>query len=147
MNLLRSERTIVLLSALSLIVFIERVFLDFRYVALEMEAVQAYMPFTLPYMVAALPFFGGWIWALIAAARHWRAARVALMGYNIMGIVFAVGTMTTLCPLPCQTAWPVSDVLIIVQFVISVFAVLSILAGWSELARRRDNATVGAIRA
>lgn len=147
MNLLRTERAIVVLSALSLLVFLERVFLDFRYVALEMEPLLAYMPFTLPYMVAAFVFFGGWVWALLAVTRHWRVARIPLVGFSMMGIVFAVSTMTTLCPMPCQTAWPISDALIVIQLAVSVFAVLAIFARWAQPARPRDRADAGAIQA
>lgn len=147
MSLLRSERAVFLLSALSLLLFLERVFLDFRYVALEMEAIQAYMPFTLPYMGMTFVFFGGWIWALLAAARHWRAARIPLLGFNAMGIVFAVSTLTTLCPMPCQTAWPITDVLVLVELVISGVAVLAIVARWNEPAGLRGRADVSAVKA
>lgn len=131
-NLLRSSRAVVLLCTLSLLVMLERIFLDFRYVALEMESAQAYMPFTAPYMVCAFLLIGGWIWALLAASKGSRGALVALVAFSALNLFFALSTMAILCPLPCQTASPITDVLVIAEVIISVAAMLSAgLAWWS----------------
>jgi hypothetical protein len=135
-TLLRANKTTTALSSLSLLLILERIFLDFRYVALEMEAPQAFMPFTLPYMVGAFLLIGGWIWALLAASKGSRAALIALAAFSALNLFFALSTMATLCPLPCQTASPITDILVILELVISVAAILSAgLAWWTGRAQ------------
>jgi hypothetical protein len=131
-NWLRSGRAVVLLSTLSLLVMLERIFLDFRYVALEMEAPQAYMPFTAPYMVAAFLIIGGWLLALLAAVQGSRSAPIPLLLFNALGVFFAVSTVAILCPTPCQTAAPISDILIYLQLGISLAAIASIGLSWAS---------------
>ena len=125
MNLLKTTKTTVVLSSLSLLLILERILLDFRYVAVEMEASLDYMPFTLPYMVFAFVIIGGWIWALLAVVKGSRGSLIGLVAFNALNLFFSVSTMTTLCPLPCGTAWPVTDILVILQLVISIAAILS----------------------
>jgi len=131
MSWLKKSNTVVILSTLSLLLMLERVFLDFRYVALEMEAPNAMMPFTAPYMAFALVIFGGWIWALLGAQRGGRGALIALLAFSLLNLVFGVSTVAVLCPTPCQTAAPITDILVYAQIVVSPAAMLSaVLARW-----------------
>ncbi len=106
-----SMRAAVVLSAAAFLLFLERVFVDFRYVALEMEAVDALMPFTAPYMAVGLVLFGGWLWGLLAAVQGRRGALIALLAFNLLTAVFGAATLLILCPMPCQTAAPLSDII------------------------------------
>jgi hypothetical protein len=136
MEWLKNNRTMVTLSVLSLLIMLERVFLDFRYVAQEMESVDAIMPFTAPYMAFAFLLFGGWIWALLAAVQGKRGALIPLLALNLLNLVFGVLTITTLCPTPCQTAWPITDILTYVQIVVSLAAMASLgLVRWGRAAQ------------
>lgn len=140
MNWLKKNNTVVMLSTLSLLLMLERVFLDFRYVALEMEAPTATMPFTAPYLAAAFLLFGGWIWSLLGAQRGGRGALVVLLAFSLLNLVFGIATLAILCPTPCQTAAPITDILVYVQIVVSVAAMLS--AGLARWSGRAMSATV-----
>jgi hypothetical protein len=122
---LQSRRTAVILSALTLLLFMERIFLDFRYVALEMEAVDAVMPFTAPYMGVAFLVIGGWIWGLLAAQNGKRGALITLLLMNLLAVLFGVGTLVFLCPTPCATGAPIADVLDWTMTVVGIAAALS----------------------
>jgi hypothetical protein len=132
MDWLKRNETVVTLSTVSLLLMLERVFLDFRYVALEMEAVHDVMPFTAPYMFFAFLIFGGWIWALLAAVQGKRGALIALVAFSLLNLVFGVSTIAILCPTPCQTARPITDLLVYSQIVISLAAMLSAGVAWWE---------------
>jgi hypothetical protein len=132
MDWLKRNRTVVTLSTVSLLLMLERVFLDFRYVALETEAPNAVMPFTAPYMAFAFLLFGGWIWALLAAQRGGRWALIVLVAFSLLNLVFGVSTIAILCPTPCQTAAPITDILVYAQIVVSLAAILSAGAAWWE---------------
>lgn len=129
---MKSSRTVVLLSSISLLLMLERIFLDFRYVAVEMEAPQAYMPFTAPYMIGAFLIIGGWVWALLTAVQGSRLALIPLLAFNALGVVFAVSTVAVLCPTPCQTAAPITDILVYLQLVISLAAIVSVGLRWAS---------------
>ena len=130
---LKRTQTAVMLSTLTLLLFLERVFLDFRYVSLEMEGINDLMPFTAPYMAFALLIFGGWIWGLLAAVQGRRGALITLLAFNLLSLVFGVSTAAILCPTPCQTAFPITDILVWLQIVVSLLAVVSAgMARWGK---------------
>jgi hypothetical protein len=81
-NWLQRTGTAVTLSTVTLLLFLERIVLDFRYVSLEFEAVDAIMPFTAPYMLVALVIFGAWIWGLLAAVQGKRGALIVMLVCN-----------------------------------------------------------------
>ena len=132
MNWLKTNGAVVTLSTVSLLLMLERVFLDFRYVALEMEAADAMMPFTAPYMAFAFLLFGGWICALLAAVQRKRGALIVLLAFSLLNLVFGVSTIAILCPTPCQTAAPITDILVYAQIVVSLAAMLSAGVAWWE---------------
>lgn len=122
---LQSTRTAVTLSTLALLLFLERVILDFRYVSLEMEAVDAIMPFTAPYMVVAFFIFGFWVWALLAAVQGKRGAFITLLVFNLLTVLFGASTVLFLCPTPCQTGAPLADIIDWSMIVIGLAGALS----------------------
>lgn len=110
-NWLKNARTAVVLSAATNVLFLERIFLDFRYVSLEMEVVDAIMPFTAPYMGVSLVIFGAWLWGLLAAVQGKRGAFITLLVCNLLALLLGVSTLAFLCPTPCQTGAPLADIL------------------------------------
>lgn len=111
MKALRNSKAGTTSSAILFLLFIERLFLDFRYVSLEMEAVDAILPFTAPYMAVAFVILGLWLWALLSAIRDRRTAFLPLLGFNLLGLIFGLATVLILCPTPCSTGAPLADVL------------------------------------
>src|SRR3990170_3676261 len=84
----------VALSLIALISFLGRTFLDWRYVYQEFLAGVGPVALT---TVVYLAFFGGWFWALLAAARRSRTG-------------LGVGTLGSFCSSPCQPAWPLREI-------------------------------------
>lgn len=133
-NWLQNNRTAVALSAVTFVLFLERLFLDFRYVSLEMEAVNAIMPFTAPYMGISAIIFGLWLWALLAAVQGKRGAYITMIVMNLLAALLGVSTLVYLCPTPCPTGAPLADLLDWPMSVIALAAALS--AGLAYIASR-----------
>jgi hypothetical protein len=125
LNRLQNTRTAVVLSAVTNVLFLERVLLDFRYVSLEMEAVDAIMPFTAPYMGISLIIFGAWLWGLLAAVQDKRGAFITLLLCNSLALLLGVSTLAFLCPTPCQTGAPLADVLDWSMSLVALVAIVS----------------------
>lgn len=130
---LQREQAAVVLSVLTLLLFLERIALDFRYVALEMEGVNDIMPFTAPYMAVVFVVFGSWIWGLLAAARGKQGAFLTLLLFNLLGLLFAGSTLLFLCPTPCQTGAPLADILDWSLSVLSIAASVSAVLAFQSL--------------
>jgi hypothetical protein len=110
-NWLQRTGTAVTLSTVTLLLFLERIALDFRYVSLEFEAVDAVMPFTAPYVVVSFVIFGAWIWGLLAAVQGRRGGLIAMLACNLIALALGVSTVLFLCPTPCQTGAPLADII------------------------------------
>jgi hypothetical protein len=111
-------------SLVSLLVFLVRAFLDFYAVfgeyGLSITMVSLSMVF-----YAAL--FGGWIWALLSAARGSRRGLVTAFGFNLFFLlVIAVGTLVSYCPSPCSTAWPLGEIAIWASLIFGLLAAISL---------------------
>ena len=106
-------------SALALLSFLSRTFIDYHVVYAEVGAAESMGMVTL----VNLAFFGGWIWALIAASLMGRRAMFVLLGYNALLVLFGLVTVTSLCPPPCRTLWPVGSISIWSNLVIGILAV------------------------
>lgn len=132
-NWLWRGQTAIVLSAVTLLLFLERIFLDFRYVALEMEAVTDIMPFTAPYMAVSFVVFGLWLWGLMAAVRGKRGAFITLLLFNLLALLLAVSTLVYLCPTPCQTGAPLADIIDWSLTVIAVVASVSAVGAFQGL--------------
>ncbi len=64
-------------------------------------------------MLVFIAFFGGWVWALLAAVR---GGRGGLIGALVCSLLLALGwgltTVLILCPTPCPTVSPLGDIII-----------------------------------
>src|SRR3990170_6814124 len=105
----RSRDGAILLSAVAFLAFIERAFLDWRFVFAE------FVPDTdIATTALAMGFYvavsGTWLWALAAAARGGRGGIVALLVLSLLLLVgLGIGTLVSFCPSVCQTAWPLGE--------------------------------------
>jgi uncharacterized membrane protein YsdA (DUF1294 family) len=98
-----------ILSGLALLSFLTRTLIDYRFVFAELGFGERELGWA---TLVTLAFYGGWIGALVAASHGGRKAMVALMAYGAVLIAFGLYTMTTLCPSPCRTFWPVGEIAI-----------------------------------
>lgn len=64
-------------------------------------------------MLVFIAFFGGWVWALLAAVR---GGRGGLIGALVCSLLLALGegltTVLVFCPTPCPTVSPLGDIII-----------------------------------
>ena len=133
MTWLASRRGVAILSALALMAFLARSWLDWGFVYPEFvpETDRASITISLAFYLAVT---GAWLWALSASARDSRRGLWALFGLALLLVVGGVATPVALCAFPCQTAWPLMEV--------SNWSglVLGILAGASAWLRLRQPA-------
>lgn len=107
-----------ILAGAALLSFLARAFVDFRFVYAELGVDAGALGFAILIHLALL---AGWIWAIVAAS-HRRRAMYVLLGYNIMLIIWALFTLSALCPSPCRTGWPVGEIAIWSNLVVGVAA-------------------------
>jgi hypothetical protein len=103
-----------------LLAMLARTFLDYQYVyaGLGMDAVTSGLA-----TLVNLALFGGWIYALYAAAAHFsRGAMIANLGFNALLLIFGLSTVITLCPSPCPTGWPIGEIIIWANIAIGILA-------------------------
>jgi hypothetical protein len=105
-----SSRAALAVSVVAYLAFLERAFLDWRFVYDEVMS-----DTDVGTAIAALTFYvalaGIWLWALMAAGRGSRAALVTLLGLALVLLVgLGAATFVSFCPSPCQTAWPLMEV-------------------------------------
>jgi hypothetical protein len=115
-----------ILSGLALLSFLSRTLIDYRFVFAELGFGERELGYV---TLFTLVFYGGWIGALVAASHAGRKAMVVLMAYGAVLIALGLYTMTTLCPSPCRTFWPVGEIAIWSNVLIGVAA--TALAGTS----------------
>ena len=110
LNWIRTKENAVLLSVITFATFIARGALDFRYVFNEPDV----FPQDLGTMTGATFFyallFTGWLWAHIKAERGSRRAWLWIAIFNGLAVLQAVSTTLILCPTPCDTAWPLAEI-------------------------------------
>lgn len=61
-------------------------------------------------MLPLLAVYGGWVWALLAAARGSRGGLVAALMYGVVMALAGLGNVLVFCGGPCA-AWPVGDII------------------------------------
>ena len=108
------------LAGAALLSFLARTFIDYHvvYAGLGVEG-RGFAGVT----AFNLAFYGAWIGAIVAASHRRRWAMYVLMGFAALLVAFGVFTMTTLCPSPCRTVWPVGEIAIWSNVVIGLAAV------------------------
>jgi hypothetical protein len=118
----------ILLSGIAFLTGVARLILEVRFVT---EIVSA-MPENKPGQVALvmLPivmFFGGWLWALLAASRNNRAGLIAVLIFNLL-LTFAWGLATAVafCPTPCATVAPLTDIITWSNVIIGLIAAIAV---------------------
>lgn len=117
-----SRRTAALvLSGGALLSFLARTFVDYRFVYEEINLATGSLATVTAFN---LLFFGGWIWALVLASHGGRLAMGVLLAYAALLVVFGAATIVSFCPTPCQTFWPVGEIVIWSNVVIGVPAVV-----------------------
>jgi hypothetical protein len=122
----------IVLSVAAFLSFLGRGFLDFYAVMPEFGVT---MPELMPITLAYTAFFGGWLWALLAASEGSRSAWWFALFFNLALVAFGVSTVVALCPSPCQTAWPLGENLIWSNILIGLPAVVVTL--WQNLQHRQ----------
>ncbi len=105
------------LSGASLLSFLARTFVDYGSVYRELNLEGGALGFV---TLFNLGLFGGWVWALVAASHESRRAMFVLLGYSVLLVVFGLATSVSLCPSPCQAAWPVGEIAIWSNSVIGI---------------------------
>ena len=74
-------------------------------------------------MLTLIAFFGGWVWALLAAVR---GGRGGLIGALVCSLLLALGdgltTVLVFCPTPCPTVSPLGDIIIWANLIIGLVA-------------------------
>jgi hypothetical protein len=118
----------VALSAVAFLTGIARLILEVRFVP---EIVNS-MPENQPGQVALLmlipvAFFGGWLWALLAAVRNKRRGLIAALIFALL-LAFGWGlpTVVAFCPTPCATVAPLTDIITWSNVVVGLIAAIAI---------------------
>lgn len=133
-NLLNSRNLALSLSGLALLSFLGRTFIDYGYVFPEYKLG---MPDLLPVTLVVLAFYGGWLLALMSAARGSRRGWIIVQVYNGFLLIFGLSTLaTSLCPSPCGTAWPLGEMLIWSNLLIGVVALLVVVLQFRSSSNR-----------
>ncbi len=105
----RVSNRAVALTGLALLLFLARTFVDFQFVYTEFASTAAMAA------VASLimaPLFGGYFWSLHRAANGQRGGWIASLIFTLLLPIGAgLATPITLCPSPCQTAWPFMEII------------------------------------
>ncbi len=130
-NLPRSWRAAIILSLAALLSFLGRTFLDFRYVYQEIGLQVSGLSLAALFNLA---LFGAWIWALIAGSHNSRKALYALLAFDLLLVVFGIVTFASFCPSPCQTAWPLGEVLIWSNLIVGIPALASAVMALRSIA-------------
>jgi len=121
-SLPRLWKAAIVLSLGALLSFLARTFLDFRFVY---EEIGLDVPSLALATILNLAFFGGWIWALIASSHGSRRAIYALLVFDAILVLFGISTLTSFCPSPCPTAWPLGEALIWSNLIVGIPAIAS----------------------
>lgn len=93
----------------ALLAFIERAFLDWRFVFGEFVPDEQ-VGTTASAMALYVAVAGIWLWALFAANPGSRAGLTTLLVLALLFLAgLGIGTLVSFCPPRCQTAWPLGE--------------------------------------
>ncbi len=117
---------------LSLAAFVSalaRAFLDWGYVLPEFTDMRSATAIA-GSLVGYLALYALWVWALIVAVRGGRGGMIATLVFDVGTLVgWGLGTVFFLCPTPCPTIPPVSDVAIWSNVVFGAAASVAVFRG------------------
>ncbi len=114
------------LSLASFVSVLARGFLDWAYVLPEFTNMSDVAAVAMS-MVGYLAFFAIWLWALIAAVQAARRAVIAVLVFNALAAIgWGLATALFLCPTPCQTVPPLSDVLVWANVIVGATATVAV---------------------
>jgi hypothetical protein len=124
----RSLNTTIVLSVLAFLTGIARLILDVRFVPEVFSALPEDQPGQTALVILLFVVLdGGWLWALITAARSSRRGLIALLILNlILGFGWGLGTLVAFCPIPCQVAKPLTDMVTLSNVIVGLAAALAI---------------------
>ncbi|MDH3944594.1 MAG: hypothetical protein OEV06_10920 [Anaerolineae bacterium] len=130
--MLAVKKNAVRLSVLAFASFVARTTLEFRYVFTE-----EMFPQDLGTMTAAMLFYTliitAWLLAHLQVERGVRKGWTWILVFSALTLFEGVGTTFSFCPTPCQTAWPVAEILNWSQWI------LGGLAAYAALIQLRDS--------
>lgn len=118
------------LSLAAFLTVLARSFLDWAYVFREFTDMSTAGAAAGP-MVGYLAMFALWLWALVAAVRGTRGGLIGMLAFNVFtAVAWGLGTVIALCPTPCGTVPPLSDVVIWANVLIGAAAAFAV---WRQL--------------
>lgn len=107
---LRSPRTAVALAALAFLAFFGRALLDWRFVYPDFIA-KTDIAVTAAAMAFYLVVGAIWIWGVVGLAAGRRSGANAVLILALLVLVVAgLATPVAFCAFPCQTAWPLMEI-------------------------------------
>ncbi len=107
---LRSPRTAVALAALAFLAFFARALLDWRFVYPDFIA-ETDVAVTAAAIAFYLAVGAVWLWGIVGLAAGRRSGANAVLVLALLGLVVGgVATPIALCAFPCQTAWPLMEI-------------------------------------
>lgn len=116
-----TRKNAIWLSVLAFASFVARTTLEFRYVFTE-----DMFPQDLGTMSAAMVFYTliitAWLLAHLQVERGIRRGWTWILVFSALTFLLAVGTTFSFCPTPCQTAWPVAEIMNWSQWVLGGLA-------------------------
>lgn len=107
---LRAHNNAVALSVISFGIFFIRVALDFRYVFDDPSVFPQDVGTMAGAMLLYASIFSAWLWAHIVAERGGLRAWLGIAFLNGLAFLQAISTTLVFCPAPCETAWPLAEV-------------------------------------
>jgi hypothetical protein len=120
---------VIILSAISLLLFIGRGFYDWRYEYPKQDPAGSS---ALPAAVFYLAIIGLWLWGLLGAqqgSRGWLIALIVLSA--LLNVVGAIATFTIFCPPGCE-GWPTWQFWNWGEFVFGLLAAISAALHWRQ---------------
>jgi hypothetical protein len=123
-----SLNRVILFSSIAFLTGIARLILDVRFVPEVFSAMPENQPGqTALVMLMFIALFGGWLWAMLVAARDSRRGLIAVLLFNLI-ITFAwgVGTLVAFCPAPCPVAAPLTDIVTWSNVIVGLVAALAV---------------------
>jgi hypothetical protein len=124
---LLSLNAAIALSVIAFLTGLARLMLDVRFVS-EFADMMGNQPGQVALvMLGFIAFFGGWVWALLAAAR---GSRSGLIGALVCSLLLALGdgltTILFFCPTPCPTVSPLGDIIIWANLISGLVATVAL---------------------